>query len=272
MWTISAAGMGLIVLAAHAEWQECSRRRCAHRPPIPPRMPVFGEDCGGACDGIRPGRPADRAGRPARCRRRSTATTSRSGRSCRSSSPANPARCWRPAAAPASMWCISPATAPTSPGGRATSARRICEASRPGARSRACRTSARRCGSILPIPHGFPAADGSGPAKLLAVFCANVIHIAPWRVAEGLFAGAARYLRDDGRLFLYGPFKRDGKHTAISNAVFDTSLRAARTPNGACAMSAMSSNWRTRRRAGVARNRTDAGQQSDSDIPAFGLG
>ena len=67
--------------------------------------------------------------------------------------------------------------------------------------------------------------DGSGPGKLLAVFCANVIHIAPWRVAEGLFAGAARYLRPDGRLFLYGPFKRDGKHTALSNAVFDTSLR-----------------------------------------------
>ena len=67
--------------------------------------------------------------------------------------------------------------------------------------------------------------DGSGPAKLLAVFCANVIHIAPWRVAEGLFAGAARYLRADGRLFLYGPFKRGGKHTAISNAVFDSSLR-----------------------------------------------
>lgn len=67
--------------------------------------------------------------------------------------------------------------------------------------------------------------DGSGPAKLLAVFCANVIHIAPWRVAEGLFAGAARYLRADGRLFLYGPFKRGGKHTAVSNAVFDSSLR-----------------------------------------------
>jgi hypothetical protein len=67
--------------------------------------------------------------------------------------------------------------------------------------------------------------DGSGPAKLLAVFCANVIHIAPWRVAEGLFAGAGRYLRTDGRLFLYGPFKRDGKHTAPSNAAFDKSLR-----------------------------------------------
>jgi hypothetical protein len=67
--------------------------------------------------------------------------------------------------------------------------------------------------------------DGSGPKNLKAVFCANVVHIAPWRVAEGLFAGAGRYLPADGRLFLYGPFKRDGKHTAISNAVFDTSLR-----------------------------------------------
>jgi SAM-dependent methyltransferase len=67
--------------------------------------------------------------------------------------------------------------------------------------------------------------DGRGPGTLLAVFCANVIHIAPWRVAEGLIAGAARYLRPDGRLILYGPFKRDGKHTALSNAVFDTSLR-----------------------------------------------
>jgi hypothetical protein len=67
--------------------------------------------------------------------------------------------------------------------------------------------------------------DGRGPAKLLAVFCANVIHIAPWRVAEGLFAGAGRYLRSDGRLYLYGPFKRGGQHTAASNAAFDQSLR-----------------------------------------------
>jgi SAM-dependent methyltransferase len=70
------------------------------------------------------------------------------------------------------------------------------------------------------------AADGSVPGKLLAVFCANVIHIAPWPVAQGLVAGAARHLRQDGRLFLYGPFKRDGRHTAVSNAVFDTSLRS----------------------------------------------
>jgi SAM-dependent methyltransferase len=67
--------------------------------------------------------------------------------------------------------------------------------------------------------------SGGGPAALVAVFCANVIHIAPWRLAEGLFAGAARYLGSDGLLLLYGPFKRDGKHTALSNAVFDASLR-----------------------------------------------
>ena len=66
---------------------------------------------------------------------------------------------------------------------------------------------------------------GEGPKDIAAVFCANVIHIAPWAVAEGLFDGAGRYLRDDGSLFLYGPFKRGGKHTALSNAVFDTSLR-----------------------------------------------
>lgn len=69
--------------------------------------------------------------------------------------------------------------------------------------------------------------DGAGPGALLAVFCANVVHIAPWPVAEGLIAGAARYLRPDGRLFIYGPFRRGGQHTAVSNAVFDTSLREA---------------------------------------------
>jgi hypothetical protein len=66
-----------------------------------------------------------------------------------------------------------------------------------------------------------------GPKDLLAIFCANVIHIAPWRVAESLFAGAGRTLQVGGFLFLYGPFKRHGKHTALSNAVFDAGLREA---------------------------------------------
>ena len=61
---------------------------------------------------------------------------------------------------------------------------------------------------------------------LAAMVCINMIHIAPWAAAEGLFAGAARYLAPGGGLFLYGPFKRGGMHTAPSNAAFDESLRA----------------------------------------------
>jgi SAM-dependent methyltransferase len=63
------------------------------------------------------------------------------------------------------------------------------------------------------------------PSQFLTIFCANVIHIAPWAVAEGLFAGVSRHLVAAGRLFLYGPFKRDGHHNAPSNAAFDESLR-----------------------------------------------
>jgi SAM-dependent methyltransferase len=64
------------------------------------------------------------------------------------------------------------------------------------------------------------------PSEFVAMFCANIIHIAPWAVAEGLFAGAGRHLRADGRLLLYGPFQRDGAHNAPSNAAFDASLRS----------------------------------------------
>ncbi len=59
-----------------------------------------------------------------------------------------------------------------------------------------------------------------------AMFCANMIHIAPWAAAEGLIAGAGRYLAAGGGLMLYGPFSRGGVHTAASNEAFDRSLRA----------------------------------------------
>lgn len=59
-----------------------------------------------------------------------------------------------------------------------------------------------------------------------AVLCINMIHIAPWSACEGLFQGAARILPPGAPLILYGPFKRDGAHTAPSNAEFDASLRA----------------------------------------------
>jgi hypothetical protein len=69
-------------------------------------------------------------------------------------------------------------------------------------------------------------AEGEAGGDLAAMLCFNVVHISPWIVAQNLIAGAGRYLRAGGRLFLYGPFKRDGVHTAPSNAEFDASLRA----------------------------------------------
>jgi SAM-dependent methyltransferase len=67
-------------------------------------------------------------------------------------------------------------------------------------------------------------AGRGGP--LAAIVCINVLHISPWRVSQNLFAGAGRSLREDGRLFIYGPFKRNGAHTSPSNAQFDSTLRA----------------------------------------------
>lgn len=62
------------------------------------------------------------------------------------------------------------------------------------------------------------------------VICFNMIHIAPWEAAVGLIRGAARILASDGLLFLYGPFKREGRHTAPSNEAFDRDFLKARNP------------------------------------------
>ncbi len=100
---------------------------------------------------------------------------------------------------------------------------RICAASRHGARKRRCPICESRKSWISPRRHGsHPAPTGA----LTAIICINVLHIAPWSVSENLLSGAARLLRPGGRLFVYGPFMRDGVHTAPSNASFDESLRA----------------------------------------------
>lgn len=70
-------------------------------------------------------------------------------------------------------------------------------------------------------------ADGvRGLGPLAAVLCCNVIHIAPWAVAEGLVCGAAKALAPGASLILYGPFREGGRHTTDSNASFDAGLRA----------------------------------------------
>jgi len=58
-----------------------------------------------------------------------------------------------------------------------------------------------------------------------AVICINMLHIAPWEAAVGLIRGSAAVLRAGGVLFLYGPYRRGGRHTSPSNEAFDRSLR-----------------------------------------------
>jgi SAM-dependent methyltransferase len=58
-----------------------------------------------------------------------------------------------------------------------------------------------------------------------ALVCINMIHIAPWAVSEGLMAGARRVFQMGGVIYLYGPYKIDGRHTAQSNKEFDAWLR-----------------------------------------------
>jgi SAM-dependent methyltransferase len=82
---------------------------------------------------------------------------------------------------------------------------------------------------VINVLPAFPL-DAAAPywpiAAADAVICINMVHIAPWAATLGLLAGAARLLPPGGLLYLYGPYKRGGRHTAPSNAEFDENLRA----------------------------------------------
>jgi hypothetical protein len=89
----------------------------------------------------------------------------------------------------------------------------------------AYRTAVQLPNLLAPLP--LDAISPTWPvARADAILAINMIHIAPWAAAEGLMAGAERLLPGGGVLFLYGPFREHGQHTAPSNAAFDESLRA----------------------------------------------
>ena len=80
--------------------------------------------------------------------------------------------------------------------------------------------------NLLP-PLELDAAAPDWPvARADALVSINMIHISPWRAAQGLMAGAERLLSAGSPLYLYGPYRQHGLHTAPSNAAFDASLRA----------------------------------------------
>ncbi len=85
------------------------------------------------------------------------------------------------------------------------------------------------------------------PAEVDAIFCANLIHIAPWPCCAALMRGAARHLGPRGVLVTYGPYLEDGVATSPGNVAFDADLRS-RDPS-----------WGLRRREDVAEEARLAG-------------
>ncbi len=98
-----------------------------------------------------------------------------------------------------------------------------------------------------PLRLDVMAPDWPVPEPVDAIFCANMLHIAPWPTCAALVRGAARYLTAHGMLITYGPYLADGVATAPGNLAFDESLRA-RNPA-----------WGIRRLADVAHEAARAG-------------
>ena len=80
--------------------------------------------------------------------------------------------------------------------------------------------------SNLLAPLMLDAATPEWPVKQVdAVVAINMLQVSPWRVVQGLMAGAGRVISPGGILYLYGPFKENGAHTAPGNEAFDQNLR-----------------------------------------------
>ena len=65
-----------------------------------------------------------------------------------------------------------------------------------------------------------------GSAQFDLIYCANMLHIAPWETCAALMHGSARHLAPGGVLVTYGPYLEGGVPTSAGNLAFDQSLRA----------------------------------------------
>ena len=99
------------------------------------------------------------------------------------------------------------------------------------------------------------------PAMFDAIYCANMLHIAPWATCAALMQGAARCLAPAGVLVTYGPYLEDGVPTSPGNVAFDASLRSE------------NAQWGIRRREDVEQEAQRAGLrlQSRHALPANNL-
>lgn len=84
-------------------------------------------------------------------------------------------------------------------------------------------------------------------ARFDLIYCANMLHIAPWATCAALMRGSARHLAPAGLLVTYGPYLEGDVPTAEGNLAFDQSLRAR------------DAAWGIRRREDVEQQATRAG-------------
>ena len=72
----------------------------------------------------------------------------------------------------------------------------------------------------------WPAEVAAFTESFDAIYCANMLHIAPWATCAALMQGSSRHLVPGGVLITYGPYLEAGVVTAPGNLAFDESLRA----------------------------------------------
>lgn len=97
--------------------------------------------------------------------------------------------------------------------------------------------------------HWLPDDEAGQALRFDLIYCANMLHIAPWACCAALMRGAARHLAPGGVLVTYGPYLEDGVPTSEGNLAFDQSLRA------------QDPAWGIRRREDVEREARHAGLQ-----------
>ena len=105
-----------------------------------------------------------------------------------------------------------------------------------------CNVQAPRVLDVLKTPW----LDGA-TLRFDAIYCANMIHIAPWATTTALLQGAAQRLAPNGVLLTYGPYLEDGVPTSEGNLSFDASLRM------------QNPEWGLRKREAVAQEAAQAG-------------
>lgn len=88
-----------------------------------------------------------------------------------------------------------------------------------------------------------------------AIVCINMIHIAPWEATLALLQRGARLLPAGGVVYLYGPYRREGRHTAPSNEAFDDDLRSR------------NASWGVRNLEDVGREAEQCGLCLDAVVP-----